>query len=496
MVEGKAPAPVSVNEDSIARGTALLFAAKVAGGVFTAALTLFLARKLGPAGYGLLALAMSVVALVELPSDFGVAVALPRFLAENRAQPKLLRELTADGIRLEALGSLLVGGALAVLAGPIADAYNQPGLAELLRILAISLVGQNFLFFFSGVFTAMRRQSATLISSLLESATELTASVALVLLVGGATGAAFGRAAGYAVGALSGAVLAIRMLGVGILPRSIATHGHGRRIVSYALPLWVVDSVFTLFTQIDVLLIGAFLTAGSVAFFDAPMRLTAVLQYPGYAIAGAVSPRLARSAEGQPQVDAFNQAVSVLVALMAAATVFTTVWAATIVHFAFGSGYGKAADVLRALGPYVFFSGGAALVSTALNYVGAARRRVPVAIATVLVNLVLDLILIPRVGVVGAAIGTDVGMAIYVLAQFWFCALLLGTPLRPHVVVLSRCAIAAAAMALTLHASGTEPLSVPVAIGGGLAGCLVYLGVLRLTVLAQHLLRGRRRAGP
>lgn len=493
MADGTAPAPVSTGEDSIARGTALLFAAKVAGGVFTAALTLFLARKLGPAGFGLLALAMSVVALVELPSDFGVAVALPRFLAENRAQPKLLRELTADGIRLEVLGSLLVGGALAALAGPIADAYNQPGLAALLRILAISLVGQNFLFFFGGVFTAMRRQTPTLISSLLESATELTASVALVLLVGGATGAALGRAIGYAVGAVTAAVLAIRMLGVGILPRSIATDGHCRRIVSYAAPLWVVDSVFTLFTQIDVLLIGAFLTAGSVAFFSAPMRLAAVLQYPGYAIAGAVSPRLARSADVPPQVDAFNQAVGLLLVLMAAATVFTTVWATTIVHFTLGPGYGKAAEVLRALAPYVFLSGGAALVSTALNYLGGARRRVPVAIATLIVNVVLDLILIPSIGVVGAAIGTDVGIAIYVLAQFWFCAQMLGTPVYPHAITLMRCALAAAAMALTLYAFGTGPLSVPAAIGGGLAGCLVYLATLRLTVLAQRWLIARRR---
>ena len=42
-------------------------------------------------------------------------------------------------------------------------------------------------------------------------------------------------------------------------------------------------------------------------------------------------------------------------------------------------------------------------------------------LGTVLINLGLDVALIPRVGVVGAAIGTDVAYLLYVPAHFLIC---------------------------------------------------------------------------
>src|SRR5947209_10922459 len=124
-------------DDSIVRGTAIVLAAKLTGAAFTAALTIFLARKLGSAEFGVFALALSIVTLVELPSDFGVAVAVPRFIAEHRADLHRVRELVGDAIRLEAITSLLVAGALAALAGAIANAFGTPGLTTPLRVLAI-----------------------------------------------------------------------------------------------------------------------------------------------------------------------------------------------------------------------------------------------------------------------------------------------------------------------------------------------------------------------
>ncbi len=112
--------------------------------------------------------------------------------------------------------------------------------------------------------------------------------------------------------------------------------------------------------------------------------------------------------------------------------VLTTVWATPLIRFTLGDGYDRAAPVLRALGPYVFLNGFSMLVATGLNYLGRAGRRVPIALATVLLNVVLDVILIPRIGVVGGAIGSDAGYAIYVIAQFAYVLSLLGLSPRPY----------------------------------------------------------------
>jgi O-antigen/teichoic acid export membrane protein len=501
--ETAAPAAVpegAGGEDTIARAGALAFVAKLIGGAFTAALTIFLARQLGPAEYGLLALALSVVALVELPSDFGVAVALPRFIAEHRSEPAVLRALLADALRLETMSSFAVAALLALLAGTIARAYDAPGLAAPLRILALALIGQNFLFLLSGVFTAMRRQGPALLATTFESFGELSASIALVLLAGGVSAAAAGRAIGYGVGASCALVLAVRLLGTGALPRSIRPAGHVRRILDYAGPLWIVDSVYTGFMQVDALLIGAYLSAGSVAFFSAPMKLTAALAYPGYAIASAVSPRLMRDHVHPVGASELERSVRLLSVIMVPVAVLTTVWATPIIHLILGSGYGKSAEVLRALGPFVLLCGTAVLSSTALNYLGGARRRIPIAIATLLVNVLIDVILIPRIGILGAAAGTDAGYGVYVLAQLSLCLRLLGAPLRGQLTTLARCLLAAAPMTGALFLLGTGPHGVGVLLAGGAGSLLLYAVALALSgeVSGAELraLRTALRSGP
>ena len=447
--QASAPGPETPGpDDTVVRGTALAFGAKLVGGLFTAAIVVFLSRRLGPTGYGVFALALSVATLVELPSDFGIAVSLPRFIAEHRDDRQTVIELLADAIRLKLLGSVIVAGALAALAGAIATAYHTPGLSGALRGMAIALVGQSFVFLFAGVFGALRRQKLSLIMNLAESAMELTATVVLVLLAGGATAAAFGCAVGYAFGAATGVVLAVRLVGSGMLRGGLLPRRHARRIATYAGAVFIVDGAFTAFGQIDAVLIGGFLSATSVGLWQAPLRLIVFLMYPGQAVAMAVVPRLARSARREREIRPFTAA---------------------------------SAGVLRALAPYVFLSGLVSLVSGGMNIIGAARRRIPFAIATLLVNLVLDLILIPRIGVLGGAVGTDVAFCIYVPAHLFYCRRALGIALRPIALTLARGLLAGSAMGLVLFSFGTDHLSLLAVVLGATLGAAAFAAVLLLT---------------
>ena len=48
------------------------------------------------------------------------------------------------------------------------------------------------------------------------------------------------------------------------------------------------------------------------------------------------------------------------------------------------------------------------------------------ALAAVAINLVVDVVLIPRIGIVAGAIGTDLALAVYVPAHLWICARAIG----------------------------------------------------------------------
>ncbi|MBV8987164.1 MAG: oligosaccharide flippase family protein [Solirubrobacterales bacterium] len=465
--------------DSITRNTAFYFAAQVTGAAFTAGLTIFLARRLGSHGYGIFSLALGVAGLVALPSDFGISNSVARFVAEHRNDHRRVAAVLADGLRLKLIASVAVSALLFALAGPIASAYRIDALVWPIRGAAVTLFGQSVMMM-GTVFVAAARSDLQWWTYLGESAIETTASIALVLAGAGATGAAFGQAIGYlAAGALTILLLA-RLLGPEILPRRVLFGAHARPIATYAGVLLIVDGAYTAFNQVDVLIIGAYLGPSSVGIFQAPMRLTSFLAYPGGALAGGVAPRLARSSRGEPNVWAFLVALRLLLIVQAVITAFVLGWAPLLVKV-LGSSYAQSASVLRALAPFVFLNGFGSLVSISANYLGEARRRVPVALVTVLVNVVLDLVLVPRIGVIGGCVGTNVAYAVYAPAHLIICQRELRLDLRPAAATLARTILAGAAMTGVLFLFGASFSHFSWTVVGGLMGIIAFAEVLWLT---------------
>ncbi|MCW3050048.1 MAG: family rane protein Rfbx family [Solirubrobacterales bacterium] len=496
---GAGPAP---QDDGVARNVAFALATQISSATFTAVLVLYLVRALGPDQYGTLSLALGVAAIVGLPADLGISTSAARFVAEHRGDRTATAAVITSALRLK-LAAVAGLTLLLVLAAPlVARAYGEPGLTWPLRGVAIALLGQGVLGFFAAAFIAARRVSANLRIVLCESAVETAASIALVLAGAGAAGAAFGRAIGYATGALVAVVLARRFFGAGALALRRGG-GQTRRIMRYAGVLLVVDGAFALFQHVDILVIGAVLGTASVGLYSAPLRLIVLLHYPGLSISSAVAPRLASSAGHAPDVRSLATALRYLIVFQCPIVAVVVVWASPVVELLLGSRYHESAGVLRTLAPFVLLTGLAPLASNAVDYIGEARRRVPIAIATVLLNLAIDLVLIPRIGIIGGAIGTDVAYLLYVPAHIWICHARVGLALRPLLSCLARSLLSALAMAGVLLALGTSGLSLLDWCTGLAGGTAAYLAVALLTRaltpadlrLARDLLRrGRLRA--
>jgi O-antigen/teichoic acid export membrane protein len=467
----------SPGPDSITRNTGFGLAVKLLGAAFTGVLTLYLVRALGPKDYGVFALAVSVGGLVLIPSDLGISQAAARFIAEQRHVPRAVAAVIADALRLKLLVSGLVAVALIALAEPIASAYGTSALTWPLRLVAIAVFGQSLMLMYGGALEALGKVSGYLRIVFAESALETVASIAFVLLGAGATGAALGRAAAYAAAAGFGLVLLMRTVRHRVRLRERRDERHTRRILAYGSALVLVDGAFTLFSRIDSLLIGAIVSVQAVALFEAPMRFVSFLGYPGAAAASGVAPRVVDGSE-KPRSDALERALRYLILVQGVVIAPMIVWAEPLVRLGLGDGYGGSAGVLRAAAPYAFLLGLSPVLAGSVNYLGEARRRVPIAIATLLVNLVIDLIFLPRIGIVAGAIGTDVAYALYVWAHFAICRRVIDLPLRRLVVAFTWTMLAAAAMAAVLLAFGVSDVPIPLLPVGALLGTFAYGAVL------------------
>lgn len=474
MSDDAVPPPASIRRNAI-----LAFGAEVSSGVFTAGITLYLVHKLGPASFGIYSLALSVGALVILPADFGLASSAARFLAERRGSGAAMAHVLGNALRVKLIASAVVAVVLLLLAGPIASAYGLPALLWPLRAMAVAIFAQSAFGLCRSSFEAMGRMDVDWILIGGEGSVEAVASIALVALGGGAAGAMWGRAIGYSAALALGLGLSVRLLGFRTLRAGKTDWTLVRRLTSYGSALLIVDGAYAAFSQVDVLLVGAMLGADAAGLFAAPLRIVTLLAYPAAAITAGVAPRMAAAGADRPAVAPLEAGLSLLLVLGLLAIVPLLAWAGPLVDLVLGSGYGEAADVLRALAPFILLTGPARLLTTSVNYLGDARRRIVVALAALGLNVVLDLILIPRIGIVGAAVGNDVAFALYTLGHLRICRHLTGLSLMPIARSFGRGLLAAAAMAAVLLAIGRgDHVGVPLLVVGLMAAAAAFFAVL------------------
>jgi O-antigen/teichoic acid export membrane protein len=322
---------------------------------------------------------------------------------------------------------------------------------------------------------------------------ETVASIGFVALGAGAAGAAIGRAVGYTFGAILAVAVVGRLFGRSAIQPLGAGSRRVREIGVYAAPLFITNSAYVFYAQIDVLIIGALLGTTAVGLFSGPLRLSTPLIYVGQALASSVAPRQARVGEGR-SVAAFQTSLRWLLIFQAVFLAPLIVWAEPITRLLLGSDYSGSASVLRFLSLYIFLSGPSRLISTTVNYLGQAARRIPIILLALALNVAIDLALLPWIGVVGAAIGTTVAYLLYVPAHFRICVRELDLELRPLAATLARSLTGAAVMASVLLAVGTQTLSLQEWVLGGAAGVFAFFLTLVLTreITSSELRHGRR----
>lgn len=462
--------------ETVVRGTLFALLAQLTTALFTAVLLLYLARALGTEGYGVLSLAISVLSIAMLLADAAISHSAGRFVADARHEPARVRELVGAALRLKLVAALVMAAALAALAGPLADLYGIAAVEWPLRAMALSLIFESTLLLWLAVLGSLRRQAVTARIIFVESLIEVTASIGLVALGTGVTGAVLGRAAGYAAGALFGAVLVWRL--VGRFPLRGTDGGERRRIRSYARPLFATNSAYTAYAALDVQLIAALLTSTAVGLFAAPLRLVAFLGYGGQSVANAVAPRMSLAAPGGPDVGAFNAALRGLVILHVALAVTVLVWAEPITDLLLGPEFEGSDEILRWLAPYLLLRGISPLASLTVNYLGQAGKRLPIVLGSLAVNAAIDLALLRSMGPAAAALGTSVAYCLYVPAHLRLCRRAFALPLAPLARSAARALLAGAALAGLLALLGTAELGVAQWIAGALLGPAVFCGVL------------------
>ncbi|MEV4629706.1 flippase [Micromonospora sp. NPDC049523] len=421
---GRPPAE-SESGDQQVRGMARGGVLNLAGAILSQAalflIMLLLARVLGLREVGRYAQVYAVLSLLGLLSLSGFRAGLTRFVAVHLADddPAAIRGTIRLGVGISAAASSLIAVGLALGAPWLAQALNDPQLTTGLRLAALTLPAATVCEAALAATRGWRTQRAyALIGQVYEPAARLLLTVLALVVGAGLTGAfwavvlASWSAAGFALVALA------RML------RRVAAARPAYRpteLFRFSTVSWVSSLSSTGLIWVDTLLLG-FYGNDDIGAYHVATRLVTVAVFVLAPINASFGPYLAHLYH-QGRMDEVRRIYAVatgwVVRLSLPAFVALLVLPEQLLHLVNGSALagGAAVTIALALGQLVNAATGPC--GTLLNMSGRVSVNMVDNLAALVLNILLNLWLIPAYGILGAAVAWAVSLAAVNIARVW-----------------------------------------------------------------------------
>ena len=408
------PNETDTPELRLAYGGSLNLLAQVVGLVASFLVGVFVARLLGPAGRGQLAVLMQVSALLVILLGLGISGAHTYFISNGKTSAGTA---VGNSLALSAMATVVgIPLAMLFLVGPWAILPNLPFAAAACAALAVPLgllAG-----WLMGVSSGLGKLRLNLRYAFLSSTVTLLGLALLVASGSDSLTAVVGiSVTGTAVGSI------VLLTGMGGRARPVRVDlRSARAMVAYSAKTYAAGLAGYLNLRQDVVLLGWLAGASAVGLYSVGVSFAELIWYVPAALGGVIFARGAgRSSEATLDYVSRSSRVSVLVMLALAAIGILLV--PPMIRIVFGRDFAPAYWVFLALIPGVVGDGVARVVMSFQMSTGRVYWRESV-FSTVL-NLAANLALIPAFGFVGAAVASSVSYL--VLAALLFRRLRLDT---------------------------------------------------------------------
>ena len=385
--------------------------------------SIVLARLLGPADRGLLALLISVSELTFVLGGLGLPLAVMFFA--SRPVPQTAALLGNSLVYAAALAVVLVP-AFFLLREPLGDALAR-GEGGSAWALVAAIVSLNFL-----NWTTRNQLVGALrfgLSNVLVVASKAMTLLGVVILVGLLDWGVVGGLVATGLGSLLSIAASSTVLMRRVRPE--LDRGLFRQMVGYGVRVQAGALFSTINTRLDVLVLQAFRPLSHVGYYVVAQVVAELVIVLARAFQGSVLPLVARE-EGRGATTAVALRHHSLLA--AAAVVAYAGFGTLVILYAYGDAFRPALEPMLILLPGMWFLGTGNVVASDLGGRGRPGTSSALAALAAGLTLVLDLILIPPYGVTGAAIASVCAYAVYGVVSLVVLSRVAGIPVRDLVV--------------------------------------------------------------
>jgi O-antigen/teichoic acid export membrane protein len=418
----------------------------------------FIARWSGPSVWGTVTWSMAFATAVLIVAKLGLELGASRLASEYGIQrPGLLRRLLRTGMGLRIASTMPSAAITLALAPQIARAFREPGLTGPVRIAAAVIVCASIYEFYEHFLIGLNRLAAVSRIRTVMLLARIVVTISLVLVGGRAVAILWGYCGAWVVGIVLFAVLMGRYLPPPELEAAEAA-GLTRRLLELSLPLAVSSASVTVYAYTDKLMLMYFDGVEEVGHYAVARNVVEVSLFPSFAAVTMLRPALAsRYAAG-----AMAECTALIRGSLRFALVFGVLFGVLfavlpvpLMTFVFSDSYRYAGEIMTVFVWVIVLRSLGAIVLPALLAAEKTRLYATLTMVTAGLNVVLNLLMIPRWHSRGAIAATAISYAVLFVVG-------LGQTFRIFSVRVDRAGVSAGIRTL---------------LAGGLAGLLLWFVV-------------------
>lgn len=407
---------------TLAAGASVLFIGRLVSKLLQAIGQIALARLLGPETFGMYAVGWTLISIIPWAASLGLDRTVIRFGAAYRAEesPARFKGLILWSVGLSLLAGLLIGAATFVLAPWLAaNVFHKPDLVPVLRWYGAAFV------FAAGVQTSAaatriskRMKDSVLSEDFMQPATNLLL-IALFFLIGWQIpGVYVAVVISFALAFFISIPALIRLypeLSAPARPTPIFT----REIWLFTIPVAFAGVTNTSITWSDRLLMGSLRPAAEVGIYQAASSVSLVIPMILGSFNSVFAPIIAELyhfGEMKRLDELFK--ITTKWGLYLCFPLFIVMWLQShdVVLFVFGQKFAAGAIPLIILSFGQLINVGTGTIGSLLTMTGHQNKWLAFLFGGLFIEIALGLILIPRLGMVGAAAASSVSLIVLMVA--------------------------------------------------------------------------------
>lgn len=406
-------------KNKILKETFWSLATKVITFVLFYAIHIFLARSLGASEFGRWSYIFSIISVLIVISNFGLNASARKFVAQfNKTNDFSTIVLTSIILRIVVS---VIFSLLTLLAVSFIHTFGRSPQVILILVAVPFVFFSNISEFFKDIFIGAHRIIFNFVINAVEYGSRL---FLLAMLVTHITRLETKEIiVVFSISVLLSSALGL-MFGYKLLKQSkqySISKVFLKKVLAYSFPIFFGSIGFLIATEANVLMLAALSSEHEVGIYNAAAQLVNKAPHITWVLVMGVMPIFAKLSK--ENVTKYKKIFFNL--LKYNTIVFLTIGLGIMLfgnlffYTFFGIEYISSALVLKMLVPFMVLYSTAIIFNSFLDYQGLAVKRTYYFVASSLINLALNLILIPRYGALGAAISTSSAYVPYIAASWY-----------------------------------------------------------------------------